>query len=316
MFGTVRAGRPPWRSQPIRYPGRARPAGASRSSAARSSRSGIAGLPPSRPAGNDQSRVTISALAPAARAISARSSSVSRSADQCTWKNRLGLTAATSAAGLLANSLSPIAVPASRVPIATATSPSGCTACAPTGEALTGRLTSAPSTAVRSSRGPGSSASLGGANRSSPKAATLSARVSPASAPASSAMNTGRGSRRRARRRASATDSNQSRVEATRRRLAGCGAELVADAVLGDQVPAVGRAELVPEPAHVHVDGSAVGREIALPDPSHQVGTGEHGRRVGRQEREQLELLERERDLRPVDPDPTLVVVEQQPGPL
>jgi len=32
-----------------------------------------------------------------------RSSSTSRSADQCTWKNRSGLTAATSAAGLLAH---------------------------------------------------------------------------------------------------------------------------------------------------------------------------------------------------------------------
>jgi hypothetical protein len=40
--------------------------------------------------------------------------------------------------------------------------------------------------------------------------------VTPASAPASIARNTGRGSRRRARRRASATDSNQSRVDATR----------------------------------------------------------------------------------------------------
>ena len=159
--------------------------------------------------------MTISAFAPAWRATSARSSSVSRSADQWTWKNRSGLTAATSAAGLLANSLSPIAVPASRVPIATATSPSGCTACAPTGEAITGRPMSTPSTDVRRSRAAGRSASRGGAKRISPNAATLSARVTPASAPASSAMNTGRGSRRRARRRASATDSNQSRVEAT-----------------------------------------------------------------------------------------------------
>jgi hypothetical protein len=135
---------------------------------------------------------------------------VSRSADQCTWKNSFGLTAVTAAAGLLANSLSPIAVPASRVPIAIATSPSGCTACAPTGEASTGRSMSTPSTDVRRSRVAGKSASRGGANRSWPNAAVLSARVTPASAPASIAMNTGRGSRRRACRRACATDSNQS----------------------------------------------------------------------------------------------------------
>jgi hypothetical protein len=174
----------------------------------------MAGLPQSRPAGNDQSSVTISARAPAARATSARSSSVSRSADQCTWKKSFGLAAVTSAAGLLANSLSPSAVPAARVPIATATSPSGCTAWAPTGAAMTGRSMSTPSTEVRRSRRAGSPASRGGANRIAPKAATLSARVTPASAPASIAVNTGRGSRRRARRRASATDSNQSPVDA------------------------------------------------------------------------------------------------------
>jgi hypothetical protein len=158
--------------------------------------------------------VTIRAVAPPARAVSARRSRTSRSADQCTWKNSFGLTAATSAAGLLANSLSPIAVPASRVPSATATSPSGWTAWAPTGDAITGRLISVPRTVVRRSRLDGRSASRGGANLISPNAATLSARVAPASAPASSAMNTGRGSRRRAQRRASATDSNQSRVDA------------------------------------------------------------------------------------------------------
>jgi hypothetical protein len=127
MFGTVRAGRPPLLSQSRSQPGRARPCGAYLSSVLRSKVCGMAGLPQSRPPGNDQSSVTMRAAAPPLRASSARSSSVSRSADQCTWKNSLGLTRATSAAGLLANSLSPIAVPASLVPMATATSPSGCT---------------------------------------------------------------------------------------------------------------------------------------------------------------------------------------------
>src|SRR5450756_86391 len=193
----------------------------------------MAGLPQSLPTGTDQSSVTISALAPASRATSARSSSRSLSADQCTWKNSFPLAAATSAAGLLANSLSPMAVPAAAVPIATATSPSGCTACAPTGEAMTGRPISTPSTEVRRSPAAGPAgavtgavsvvvagaslggASRGGANRISPNAVTLSALVTPASEPASIAEKTGPGSRRRARRRASATDSNRSPVDGT-----------------------------------------------------------------------------------------------------
>jgi len=172
-------------------------------------RSGIYGLPQSRPAGKAQSRVTTSPRAPAARARSARASSVSRSADQWTWKNVSGLTRVTSWTARLANSDRPIAVPASRVPIATATSPSGCTACTPTGDAMTGRLTGTPRTVVRRSRSAGRSASRGGANLISPNARSLSARVTPASLPASIASQTGFGSRRCARRRASATVSNQ-----------------------------------------------------------------------------------------------------------
>jgi hypothetical protein len=67
----------------------------------------------------------MSATAPFFLAFSARSSSLSRPADQCTWKNSFGLNRATSATGLLANSLRPIAVPASLVPSATAASPPG-----------------------------------------------------------------------------------------------------------------------------------------------------------------------------------------------
>ena len=72
MFGTVRSGSPPDRSHWLTYPGRVRPSGASRSRARRSIFSGMAGLPQSRPLENDQSRVTIRARAPAARARSIR----------------------------------------------------------------------------------------------------------------------------------------------------------------------------------------------------------------------------------------------------
>src|SRR5215472_7148789 len=60
-------------------------------------------------------------------------------------------------------------------------------------------------------------------------------------------------------------------------------AVLVADAVLGDQAPTVTRAQLAPDPAHVHVYGTAVPRHRptvlgkgAAPDPLDQFGPGEH----------------------------------------
>src|SRR5882757_10744888 len=69
-------------------------------------------------------------------------------------------------------------------------------------------------------------------------------------------------------------------------------AELVADAVLGDQALTVTRAELAADPADVHVHGAAVLRhrpavlaEGAVPDPLDQFGPGERSeeRRVGKE---------------------------------
>src|SRR5690242_7292497 len=98
-------------------------------------------------------------------------------------------------------------------------------------------------------------------------------------------------------------------------------AELVADAVLGHQVLAVARAELAPDPAHVHVHGAAVLRhrpavraEVAVPDPLDEVGAGEHGGRVRGEEGQQLEFLEGELDLVSVDPDAALEVIQAQRG--
>ena len=89
---------------------------------------------------------------------------------------------------MLPNELRPIAVPASAVPRATPTSPSGCTACTPVGDAITGRAISCPSTEVPSSRVVGRSAMCGGVNRSSLNAVRLSWSVTPFSVPAISAM--------------------------------------------------------------------------------------------------------------------------------
>ena len=113
---------------------------------------------------------------------------------------------------MLPNELRPIAVPASAVPRATPASPSGCTACTPVGDAITGSAISCPSTDVARSRAAGRFAIRGGANRSSPNAARLSCSVTPFSAPATSAMYTDLGSRRLALLRASSTVSNHSRV--------------------------------------------------------------------------------------------------------
>jgi len=98
------------------------------------------------------------------------------------------LAAATSSTGLLAKALRPIAVPAPAVARATASSPSGCTACTPVGEAITGSEISWPSTEVACCRAEGRPAMCGGANRSSLKAATLSRSVRPFSVPATSDM--------------------------------------------------------------------------------------------------------------------------------
>src|SRR5690349_24839673 len=100
--------------------------------------SGMAGLPQSRPCENDQSKVRISATAPAARAHSMRRDMSSRLPTQYIWKNVCGFAATTSSIGLLAKELKAIAVPRAADARATATSPLGCTACTPVGLITTG----------------------------------------------------------------------------------------------------------------------------------------------------------------------------------
>ncbi|GAB4623314.1 hypothetical protein MOKP43_21710 [Mycobacterium avium subsp. hominissuis] len=140
--------------------------------------SGILGLPQSRPCENDQSVVTISPTAPACRARSTRSAIASRPPSQYTWKNTLGFTAMTSSIGLLAKEDRPIAVPRAAAARATATSPSGSTACTPVGEISTGIEISCPITVVVSSRLAGAPTTCG-AKPSSPNASTLSETVIP-----------------------------------------------------------------------------------------------------------------------------------------
>ena len=117
------------------------------------------------------------------------------------------MAATTSSTGLLANELRPIAVPRAAAARATATSPSGCTACTPVGEMITGI-----EIGLAHDRG-GQVALRGrpatcGAKPSSPNAATLSSTVTPRSEPAISAPYTDLGSRFLARRCATATVSN------------------------------------------------------------------------------------------------------------
>ena len=148
--------------------------------------SGIVGLPQSRPLENDQSRVAMSPFAPAARARSIRCSMASRVPLQYIWKNRLGFAAPTSSTDLLAKELSPMMVPRLAAARATATSPSGCTACTPVGEMITGSEIGMPITVVDRSRSAWWPATCG-AKPSSPKAARLSSMVRPFSEPATSA---------------------------------------------------------------------------------------------------------------------------------
>ncbi len=72
----------------------------------------------------------------------------------------------------------PIAVPRAAAARATATSPSGCTACTPVGEMITGSEISCPITVVDRSR-LSSAPTTCGAKPSSPNASTLSATVRP-----------------------------------------------------------------------------------------------------------------------------------------
>ena len=174
------------RSHWYRYDGRVTTEGACRIISCRVIFSGIRGDPQSRPKENDQSSVTMIPTAPAARARSILAAISSRSPTQYIWKNSCGLAAMTSSIGLEANEESPIAVPRAAAARATATSPSGCTACTPVGEISTGSEIGWPITVVAISRVAGSPATCG-ANPSSANASTLSRMVTPASAPAISA---------------------------------------------------------------------------------------------------------------------------------
>jgi hypothetical protein len=108
---------------------------------------------------------------------------------------------------LLPNELTPTAVPRFAAARATATSPSGRTACTPVGEQITGMDTGWPSTVVARSRLAGSPPACG-VNPSSPNAATLSFSVAPCSDPATIDQYTDFGSCFLARRCATATVSN------------------------------------------------------------------------------------------------------------
>src|ERR1700750_1559814 len=74
---------------------------------ARLIRSGIFGLPQSRPLANVQSKVRISPTAPAARARSTRASISARPPIQYTWKNVWGVGAATCSTGFVPDPLTP-----------------------------------------------------------------------------------------------------------------------------------------------------------------------------------------------------------------
>ncbi|NIL87599.1 hypothetical protein RhoFasGS6_05026 [Rhodococcus fascians] len=108
---------------------------------------------------------------------------------------------------MLANDDNPIGIPRAAAALATATSPSGCTACTPVGEIITGNDIGCPITVVDRSRLSDNPATCG-ANPSSPNAAMLSSTVNPRSEPATSAAYTDFGKRFFARRCASATVSN------------------------------------------------------------------------------------------------------------
>ena len=147
--------------------------GANRTAALRVSRSGIHGLPQSRPFENDQSRVAMRPLAPAARARSNRCTIASRLPLQYTWKKVFAFAATTSSTGFDAYELNPMIVPRFAAARATATSPSGCTACTPVGEMMTGSEMGMPITVVSSLRC-GSWPATCGANCSSANAFMLS----------------------------------------------------------------------------------------------------------------------------------------------
>ena len=85
----------------------------------------------------------------------------SRPPDQYIWNRVFGLASTTASMGLLAKELRPIGMPRLFDARATATSPSGCTACTPVGEMITGIDRSRPITLVSIERSAWSPATWG-----------------------------------------------------------------------------------------------------------------------------------------------------------
>src|SRR5580704_4440639 len=105
------------------------------------------------------------------------------------------------------------------------------------------------------------------------------------------------------------------------RHVSGERAELIAGPVLGDQALTVDRAELAPQPADVNVDRTAAGPCVRparrfrwLPHALDAIRAAEHHGRMRAEEGQQLELLEGQRDLAVVGPDPALHAVDEQPA--
>ena len=111
--------------------------------------------------------------APAARARCIRFAISSRLPIQYIWKNSCGFAAATASIGLLPKDDKPIAMPRFAAARATATSPSGCTACTPVGDMSTGIDSGWPMTVVAISRWANNPPTCG-ANPSSENASVLS----------------------------------------------------------------------------------------------------------------------------------------------
>ena len=148
IFGAVRSGRcPAFKNRPS-HRGRASTDGAYFTIVLRSMPSGSSGLPQSRLWLYDQSSVKMTAFAPAERALSICALTQSRPLIQYIWKRKFSFSAAMSSIGFEPNDESPIAVPRAAAARATASSPSGCTACTPVGEIITGIERSRPSTDV------------------------------------------------------------------------------------------------------------------------------------------------------------------------
>src|SRR3954454_11527572 len=94
------------------------------------------------------------------------------------------------------------------------------------------------------------------------------------------------------------------------------GLELVAQAADGEQEGRVRRVglDLGAQPLDVDVEGLGVAHVVRAPDPVDQLHAGEHAAGIAHQELQQVELLERQRDLRAVHRDHVPVDVHPDGG--